>query len=835
MAITTSYYDVNGGKAGASTPSDPWTKSDVLDTLETVFSDLGWNNGTQKNGVPCAVVAPGYTSDSYNKHTRSTTTSYGKSYSSDDVPNMEHCGGPDVTDSYQFRHFYVSADGTSAYRILEEFRFNGTLVDTAGSGGADTIGFANNDIQTGDPLIYAEGKTNTDPDYNTHRIGGLEPNTTYYAIRVNSTHFKLANSLTNANNGIAIDISPAQQSGWYLKREDDSLWNNYTITCEQGDVLNFYSSGASSAGGAFYLLEDSENYDSTKHLALSTDTDISNYQTSGTPSGQGTTTTQWVTKGFLQSEHEVLDPLRYIGQGSGTNLGDFGIKKYKYANSLNSDMKGDIILNPSVSRTSRYTPYWKYTVIGSTADTANAGGNGGTGRTDLNLRLYRGTGVNHTQGRLTDITINNLAENWKNNDIFTIPGDQIGGITPDNDITFGVNQDESPSGSGNGTPTLLVTNLGAGSNFYQKSLSGYYAIAKVTHDVSKTYGTTYYGFGLDSDNHYKITITSGIGWDYLNVPGINSTNNVNSSSSYEESYSTRLYGRYMGENGLDVQSQHSYLRRDDGGADDYWREMNYARTTTPTQYPLQIRVYRAQAPQDTDFAIIQFIQIVNGDIETYATFSIAKGGTHGDGAYDLDYVYQDAVLNILSGTRSINFQYGNTSYNYDASNGGVTEPVNFNTKARAATYGWLRDSNTQYGDMGTASSSFVSNIDTNNAYNTLSGSSIVTYYRNSTYDRYNYTGGANVMSSSANYYKPIKGLPVANNLFPIPYYLPDDFVMLQVATTPGLVAFRTGDTVTISGSEVYVIIRAGYESQQNGLDNIDNNSTIGMLFMARII
>ena len=58
-------------------------------------------------------------------------------------------------------------------------------------------------------------------------------------------------------------------------------------------------------------------------------------------------------------------------------------------------------------------------------------------------------------------------------------------------------------------------------------------------------------------------------------------------------------------------------------------------------------------------------------------------------------------------------------------------------------------------------------------------------------------------------------------------------MVLQVATTPGLTAFRTGDTITVSGSEVYEIIMASYESQQNGLDNVDSNSTIGMLFMAR--
>ena len=105
----------------------------------------------------------------------------------------------------------------------------------------------------------------------------------------------------------------------------------------------------------------------------------------------------------------------------------------------------------------------------------------------------------------------------------------------------------------------------------------------------------------------------------------------------------------------------------------------------------------------------------------------------------------------------------------------------------------------------------------------------MTYYRNSTYDQYL----SNAVSSSANYYKPIKGIPITNQALPVPYYLPDDFVLLQVATTPGLVAFRTGDTVTISGSEVYEIIYASYQSQQNGLDDVDNNSTIGMLFMAR--
>ena len=46
--------------------------------------------------------------------------------------------------------------------------------------------------------------------------------------------------------------------------------------------------------------------------------------------------------------------------------------------------------------------------------------------------------------------------------------------------------------------------------------------------------------------------------------------------------------------------------------------------------------------------------------------------------------------------------------------------------------------------------------------------------------------------------------------------------------------FRTGDTVTVGGTETYEIIRGSYQTQQNGLDGVDNNSTIGMLFLARI-
>jgi hypothetical protein len=405
-----------------------------------------------------------------------------------------------------------------------------------------------------------------------------------------------------------------------------------------------------------------------------------------------------------------------------------------------------------------------------------------------------------------------VGSGWSNEDVFTIPGEEIGGAATTNDVVFGVNTDESSNNAYDGKPSIMVTNFGAGSNLYQKHPSGYYGVAKVIHDVGKTYGTTFYGIGLDPEDSYRLVITSGSNFDWLNRPGINWSSNQN----------TDNFGTYAGDKGLDYQASHKNIQRDFNN--EYGGAMNYASNSTPTAYPLQIRVYRAQSPQDTNFAIIQFCQIINSIVQPFGTFSLAKGSSFGSGVYDLDYVFQDSLLKIEDGgNRSIRFRYGDTGYSY-YSGSGVQEPTAQNSKARAASYGYLRNgSSSAYSGK---SSLFTSNIDTQN--NTDSNDSI-TYYRNSTYDAHD---GKSV-SSSANYYKPIKGIPVCTNLLPVPYYLPDDFVLLQVGTTPGLTAFRTGDTVTVSGSEIYEIIWAEYESQQNGLDNVNNNSTIGMLFMAR--
>ena len=63
---------------------------------------------------------------------------------------------------------------------------------------------------------------------------------------------------------------------------------------------------------------------------------------------------------------------------------------------------------------------------------------------------------------------------------------------------------------------------------------------------------------------------------------------------------------------------------------------------------------------------------------------------------------------------------------------------------------------------------------------------------------------------SLNYNAVIKGIPLSSMLVPCPYYLPDDFVLINFDhASPGQ-NIQQNDTVTISGSEVYTVIDGAY-------------------------
>lgn len=772
MAILRSVVDVNNGNTG-------WTKSDVLDALETVFANLGFNGGTATTGVPVTCVSP----------TGSRTFGNGWDTAVRARGNL----------GYTRWYYDAISQGTASYRMLKK-----NFVKTYTSGGAnsdtDEITMSwDHGLTTGDPIHWAPGETDAGKN-----INGLSLDTVYYVIVVDSNTIKLAANATDANNGVAIDLlygniwsnSAALGSNLsYFRDIDDAQFDNRTIDIGTGDEIYFNVNDQS--GGDFSLCGGTDDYDATKLLSSST------FRNSYTTSSANTASTSNITSGTLswstyywhQTEDEKSVPDNEIPLAYRSQTDNYGIYKYIYASDTHAGMKGEIRMNPKANNNSGWDPYWKYTVP------ANGG------RSELKLRVYRDISQN---SELSGITIHSVGSGWTEADTFTIPGDQIGGITPADDVDFGVRTPESSTNANNGVCQIYVTNLGAGSNFYQKSDSGRFAVLKVVNDAAKNYGTSYYAFGTSNYADYDLYINSGSHWSWLNRFGTNS----GASNGGTE------YGYFDGAPGLDRRNNLNYINRSN---DSSFTRIRIASTSTPTAYPMSIRVYRAQAPQDTNFAIIQFCQTINGNIIPYGQFTIHKGATFGSNVWDLDDVYLGTITQYSTTTRAIDLQYIMPGYWGGSSDRPSEEPVNQYASARESAYGYFR--NTDYGYY--ALSRYKCNIDTENDEN--QNSEIMTYYRNSTYDRY----GSYAVDANADYYKPIKGIPVAHNMVPCPYYLPDDFVMLQFSTTPGATVFRPGDTVTVSPSEVYEVILAGYQTSQNGLDNVDNNSSIGMLFLAR--
>ena len=83
---------------------------------------------------------------------------------------------------------------------------------------------------------------------------------------------------------------------------------------------------------------------------------------------------------------------------------------------------------------------------------------------------------------------------------------------------------------------------------------------------------------------------------------------------------------------------------------------------------------------------------------------------------------------------------------------------------------------------------------------------------------------ARQLPDSTNFNAVIKGLPLSVKIAPVPYYLPNDFALIDFDVSTPQANIQQGDTITVSGTEVYTIITGSYNQ---------TNRTRGILFCAR--
>lgn len=781
MTVATSIIDVNNGNAG-------WTKANVMDALETAFSQLGLNAGTERTGVPQGCITP---NNSFYEYGQANTAWY---HANGGDQGADNNWGSALT------HDYLVTEVGTDYRLEKIINrtapYYSGFVDQA----TDEFIYRRHGFETGDAVKYAKGQTDT-----TFNVGTtITIDTLYYVIKTSRDRFQVAATLTDAQNGSQIDLDGAAGNSatidvWTQEAQQASDLINPTINVYMGDAIQLRNASGNSTNLTVCMNTDSFNND---QRIVYGDSTYGTYPVDETSIGYRQNVTNiscvpganltWNTSSRPQTETEPVSPASELNPSFENDPGEDGTVKYIYCSESTGTAKGEINLLPGfVSHDSWYYGYYKYTVPASGS------------RSELKLRVWR---YGYNNGRLANVTIHSVGSGWNPQEVFTIPGEAVGFNATTGDIRFGVRTPETSTNAYDGIAEIHTTTLGAGSTMFQKNDN--FAVLKVENDSSKKYRYGYYCFTLkeESSTNWKLYMGCGSGWDWLNRAGTASS----------ETTGTNL-GKFSGYKGLDVQySQEGPTHSNTN----YW---NVSNDSTPTSYPLQIRTYRAQSPQDTNFSVIQFCSVINEIVSVNSTFTLCAGDGYGAGTFDLDDVFLGGIIDYYGygGSDLVikTWMPGYTYSYYSSRSAPNEEPVTSQSQARSAFYGYMRGNN---------AANYFSDVYTHNI-NTADSNTSSVYYRNSTYDKYQ----GKAVSSNADWFKPIKTIPLSQKMIPCPYYLPDDFVILQVATTPGLISFRPGDTVTISASEVYTIILASYESQQTGFDGIANNTTTGTLFLAR--
>ena len=567
------------------------------------------------------------------------------------------------------------------------------------------------------------------------------------------------------------------------------------------------------------------------------------------------------------------------------NDGWYGNKKciYNYVHSAYPAMVGEIELvgKSSSANYTSYNPFWDIKIP------ASVGGGNNTGALDLYLRVTRWKKYQtySRAGYVMKVEVINVASSsanpynsgsgldggWGgdgNSVTFTISGSDTGGAATTNDIVFGANTDETSSGSGDGKPSLQFTDFGGSTDnkFFIKSKNSRFAVLRVVNDASKKYGTTFYSFVLcpTNDKNYVVYINSGTYYEVMNSHGVHA--NYNTGGSTTASYQYGYWCGVVGEERQTSPYSGGYSQSDNSGnyqgssstspRGGYYQ---YARKSNPTDAALKIKWWRGNDTQDSNFSIISFVQTEGTTPVAWFTFSLpAKRLDNNAGAnafmtpnpgIDYDELYNGSITTWGHRTSSgkidssdgldnddvLNVQTRAPGYDY-YDNCPVYSPKQNSSKTREAIYGYIRSTNVQDGNLSWTNSKSVAsylwqpNINqlqmmSNMEYSSIYNSAGHIYYRNGTYDG---------TAASSDWYRPVKGIPINPNLIPSPYYLPDDYVLIQVGSTPGTTHYRSGDTITVvSGVEIYTVIYAAYNRLEDGADMGSNNIVTGMLLCAR--
>ena len=351
---------------------------------------------------------------------------------------------------------------------------------------------------------------------------------------------------------------------------------------------------------------------------------------------------------------------------------------------------------------------------------------------------------------------------------------------------------------GAGASNLVVsiatttTSYGSTTTFYDKDVTAGasfpWGVVRHTIQANKKFGDTYRGFQVDSDT--QITVVHGSGFHpgestWINGNGIGYPNRFCGEDDYDLP-------------GYNILSNIFYDRSTNRVGNNNRYQAQYT-VASSTSYALDLNIFRSGI--DPKFAVISYKQPTLSSTKlrdnTYATFILHNFTST---LWDYDSVFLGGVTEIYpSGSDS------NPYLGFRSELSGAQYLGQYYQTKRMAEYGYI-----------TYDTSAVTEYYKEVKYYSPAGDSINGAFEPTLYYRDSDRGGS--------YNAVIKGIPLNLNLIPVPYYIPDDFVLIQFELSSPSANIQQGDTITISGSEVYTVIQGSYRQ---------DTRTRGILFCAR--
>ena len=379
-------------------------------------------------------------------------------------------------------------------------------------------------------------------------------------------------------------------------------------------------------------------------------------------------------------------------------------------------------------------------------------------------------------------------------------------------------------GSGTRTPV----GIGSTSTFWDKKLSGTYPWGVQKHQIQagKRYGSTYRGFVEYTAGYLDIVTFNGYS-SYSGGEYYGNTDTLNQTT-FTRHGGTADKRRMAGAANLDFPGYYSTIINggtsfEDGSITSFNARLAQINHGTNTGYILDLNLFKSGL--DPRFVVFSYkspnLSSTHLTSNTFDTWFFHNFTTN---TWNLDHVFLGGLTQIVpvtGNTENPSITFRTYLANYDQNYYSQTK--------RSAEFpyteyrGYSIQNFPNYVEWTVESTSYPQSMETNTAR---------MYYRSndnplgfSGYNDIDITPQGRI-SPDANFNAAIKGLPLNGQLLPVPYYMPDDFVLIQFHYTSASANIQQGDTITISGSEVYTVITGSYNQTTN---------TRGILFCARTV